>query len=389
MSTDADSSANLGAMRKRRRALLIAAVIIALFAGGWYAWQHVFLANSVSTDDAYVHGNRVPVTPQEAGTIVAVFAQDTDYVKRGQLLVELDPADARIALDRAEADLAQAVRQVRKAQAQVDALQAKIAIARARLTLAQANYQRQQKLRARGVSSQEQFDQARTALEVARGTLALDQSELAAAKAALGSGPIGEHPAVRQAAAAVRTAYLNLQRTRIVAPVSGYVAERAAQPGQQVAPGSVLMYVVPLNDVWIDANFKETQLRRVRIGQPATVTADFYGGSVVYHGKVAGLSAGTGEAFALLPPQNATGNWIKVVQRLPVRIALPANELAKHPLRLGLSMNVTIHTGKTSGPVLAVRAHPSPEENAAALYARQLAGANALIERIIRANSPS
>lgn len=372
---------------KRRRALLIAALVMALIGGGWYAYTHIFLANLVSTDDAYVHGNRVPITPQVAGTITAVWVQDTDYVHQGQLLVDLDPADAKIALSKAEAALALAVRQVQKQRADMDALLSSIAADRARLNLALINFQREKKLRARGVSSQEQFDQARAAMEVARNTVAIDEARAKAARTILGSGPISENPAVQQEAEAVRGAWLNLQRTKIRAPVSGYVAERAAQVGERVNPGTVLMYVVPLNDVWVDANFKETQLSHVRIGQPATLTADFYGGTVVYHGKVAGLSAGTGEAFALLPPQNATGNWIKVVQRLPVRISLPADELARHPLRLGLSMNVSIDTSNRSGPLLQTRNHPLPQENASALYARQLAGANALIEKIIRANS--
>ncbi len=372
---------------KRRRALLIAALVIALISGGWYAYTHIFLANLVSTDDAYVHGNRVPISPQVAGTITTVWVQDTDHVHQGQLLVDLDPADAKVALSKAEAALALAVRQVQKQRADMDALQSRIAADRARLNLATINFQREKKLRARGVSSQEQFDQARAAMEVARNTVAIDKARAKAARTILGTGSISENPAVQREAEAVRAAWLNLQRTKIRAPVSGYVAERAAQVGEQVNPGRVLMYVVPLNDVWVDANFKETRLSHVRIGQPATLTADFYGGTVAYHGKVAGLSAGTGEAFALLPPQNATGNWIKVVQRLPVRISLPTDELEHHPLRLGLSMNVSINTADQSGPLLQTRNHPLPQENASALFARQLAGVNAVIERIIRANS--
>ncbi|APZ41739.1 efflux RND transporter periplasmic adaptor subunit [Acidihalobacter ferrooxydans] len=372
--------------RRRLRALLIAVVIFAIAGGIWYVYQDLIGQYYVGTDDAYVHGDRVPISPQVSGTVVAVLAQDTQYVKRGQPLVELDASDARLALDKAEAALALQVRSVRQAYARVGALKATVAMDRAQLTQADDDFKRQQNLRRRGVNSQEQFQHAQTALRVAQSRLALDEAQLQGAQAAVGGADLADNPAVRQAAAAVRRAYLALKRTRIVAPVSGYVANRGVQLGEQVAPGATLMDVVPLDNVWVDANFKETQLANVRIGQPVSLQADFYGGQVTYHGTVMGLAAGTGAAFSLLPPQNATGNWIKVVQRLPVRIAIPEKALKQHPLRLGLSMNVTINTHDRKGTQLTTSQPQRHPNDIAGLYARQLAGSRALVAKIIAAN---
>ena len=384
-STD-DTNSSSPRKRRRMRALLFAVLVFAVAGGAWYAYDRLIGQYYVSTDDAYVHGDRVPVSPQVSGTVIGIQARDTDYVRQGQMLVRLDPADARLALAKAESALALQVRSVRQDYARVDALDATVQMDRAQLAQAKDDFARQQRLRQRGMNSQEQFQHAQTAEQVARAKLALDQAQLNGARAAVEGSKLEDNPAVRQAAAAVRSAYLALQRTRIVAPVSGYVANRGVQVGQQVKPGSVMMDVVPLTDVWINANFKEADLSNVRIGQPVSLQADFYGNAVTYHGKVLGLSPGTGSAFALLPAQNATGNWIKVVQRLPVRIGIPAGELKKHPLRLGLSMSVTIDTHDRSGASLTTRKTDSQPSVASDVYAGQLAGARKLVRRIIAAN---
>ena len=372
--------------RRRTRALVLAVLVFAVLGGAWYAYYLLIGQYYVGTDDAYVHGDRVPVSPQVPGTVVAVRARETDYVRQGQVLVELDPADAELALATAESALALQVRSVRQEYARVDALDATVRMDRAQLVQTQEDLARQQRLRQRGMNSQEQFQHAQTAEQVARAKLALDQAQLAGARAAVGGSKLENNPAVERAAVAVRSAYLALRRTRIVAPVSGYVANRGVQVGQQVQPGAVLMDVVPLAHLWVNANFKESELSDVRIGQPVSLQADFYGNSVTYHGKVLGLSPGTGSAFALLPAQNATGNWIKVVQRLPVRIGLPAAQLKKYPLRLGVSMNVTIDTHDRSGASLATQ-KTAPQPSAASdVYAGQLDGARALVQRIIAEN---
>ncbi len=388
MSTQDPSAIESPVPRKRRRtrALLFAVLVFAVLGGAWYAYHLLIGQYYVGTDDAYVHGDRVPVSPQVSGTVVAVRARDTDYVRQGQVLVDLDSADAELALATAESVLALQVRSVRQQYARVDALDATVRMDRAQLVQARDDFARQQRLRQRGMNSQEQFQHAQTAEQVARAKLALDQAQLAGARATVGGTKLANNPAVKQAAVAVRSAYLALRRTRIVAPVSGYVANRGVQVGQQVQPGAVLMDVVPLDHLWVNANFKESELSAVRIGQPVSLQADFYGNSVTYHGKVLGLSPGTGSAFALLPAQNATGNWIKVVQRLPVRIGLPAAELKKHPLRLGVSMSVTIDTHDRSGASLTTQKTAPQPSVASDVYAGQLAGARALVQRIIAEN---
>ncbi|WP_083250937.1 HlyD family secretion protein [Acidihalobacter aeolianus] len=358
-------------------------MIAGLAWGGYYLLVGRY---AVSTDDAYVHGDRITVSPQVAGTVVAVDVRDTDFVKRGQVLVQLDTANADIALAQAEARLASAVRQVREAFAKVHALEAAMAMDRSQLKLATDNARRQQRLLHKGMTSAEQAQQMQTEMRVAEHKLAYDQAQLAGAQAAVSGSSLADNPIVRQAAATVRADYLNRARTRIVSPVTGYVADSGVEVGQQVKPGGALLDVIPLADVWVDANFKESSLRDVRIGQPVRVTSDFYGSGVVYHGHVVGLMPGTGSVFSLLPPQNATGNWIKVVQRVPVRISLPADELRQHPLRLGLSMRASIDIRNPHGKSLATvpRAQQGPNTN---VYADQLKGARALVARIIRANS--
>jgi membrane fusion protein (multidrug efflux system) len=316
---------------------------VLLIVGGVYGayWAQV-LRYHQSTDDAYVGGNVVQITPQIYGTVVAIGADDTQFVKAGQPLVRLDQADAHVALDQAEAQLARTVRDVRNLFATTSQLEATVQARQTDLAAAQSDLARRQHLGASGAVSGEELQHATDAVKGARAGLLAAQQQLAANRARVDGTTLEDHPQVRDAAAAVRNAYLTLARTELPAPVAGFVARRNVQLGQRVSPGTPLMAVVPLDQVWVDANFKEPQLARMRVGQPVTLTADLYGARVVYHGTVAGFGAGTGSAFSLLPAQNATGNWIKIVQRVPVRIALDPHEIAVHPLQIGLSMKADV-----------------------------------------------
>ncbi|MBW8779848.1 MAG: HlyD family efflux transporter periplasmic adaptor subunit, partial [Burkholderiales bacterium] len=334
---------------KRRTALTAIAVAVLVIGGGYGIYYWMTGRHSESTDNAYVQANVVQITAQAGGTVTAINADDTDFVKAGQVLVKLDPADARVALDQAEAALAQTVRQTRilfannsTLQAQIDARAADAARAKADLDKAQDDVNRRQPLVQSGAVGKEEFSHATDTLASAKSAYTAAKSALDAAREQLASNQtqtegtsVAEHPEVQRAAAKVREAWLAVQRAEVPAPVSGTVARRSVQVGQRVQAGVPLMSVVTLDNPWVDANFKEGQLERLRIGQPATLEADVYGKHVVFHGKVEGLGAGTGAAFSLLPAQNATGNWIKVVQRVPVRIALDPKEVAQNPLRVG------------------------------------------------------
>ena len=341
-------------LRDRRRRWIVglgaALVIIALLVLAWWLLSARFYE---STDDAYVAGDLVNVMSQVNGTVVSIGADETDLVTAGQELVRLDATDARIALQDAEQQLARTVRQTRTVFATRDQLQAVVDQRRADLARAQADFNRRRNLAASGAVSGEELAHAQDTLNAARDALVAAQKNLAASSALVGRTGVADNPDVRAAATQVERAWLALVRTSVRAPVTGYVARRTVQLGERIAPGAPLMSLVPLGRLWLEANFREVQLRRMRIGQPVTVVADLYGGHVTYHGHVAGLGLGTGSAFALLPAQNATGNWIKVVQRVPVRIELDPRELAAHPLRIGLSTVVRIDLHDTSGAALA------------------------------------
>ncbi|WP_092951819.1 efflux RND transporter periplasmic adaptor subunit [Paracidovorax konjaci] len=390
------------AKARRRKTLVALAAVVVLAGAAWGVYDWLVASHYEDTDNAYVQGNVIQITPQTGGTVMSILADDTDFVKAGAPLVRLDPADARVALAQAEAGLAQAVRQARtlyvnngSLAAQVTLRQADVSKARTDIARAQDDLQRRQSLSGNGAVSQEELQHARNQLDAARSTLAAAEAGVAAAREQLTSNqsltqgvPVEEHPNVLAAAAKVREAFLADRRTALPAPVDGYVAKRTVQLGQRVAAGAPLMTIVPLNQVWVDANFKENQLRNLRLGQPATLTADLYGKKVEYTGKVAGLGVGTGAAFALLPAQNATGNWIKVVQRVPVRIALDGEQLKANPLRVGLSMDVTVNTQDRGGALLA----DAPRGQAVAqtaVYADLDKGADEDVARIIAANAGS
>jgi membrane fusion protein (multidrug efflux system) len=282
------------------------------------------------------------VTPQIGGTILQVPVTDTAHVKRGEVLVRLDPADSQIALAQAEANYGQAVRRVRQYFADSAEASAQVDMQISNVTRARLDYGRRIALAQQNAISAEQLSTARNAYETAEAAVAAARQSLAAQQALIHGTDVEHNPEVLAAKAALDTAKLNLARSVIRAPFDGVVAQKTAQIGQRVQVGQTLMSVVPINRAYVDANFKEGQLTRVRAGQPVTLTSDLYGSHVVFHGHVLGLSGGTGSAFAVIPAQNATGNWIKVVQRLPVRVALDPRELAAHPLRVGLSMTATI-----------------------------------------------
>ena len=384
---------------KRRKALSALAAIVVVAGAGWGAYEWLVASHYESTDNAYVQGNVIQITPQIAGTVMSIMADDTDYVKAGQPLVKLDPADARVALDQAEAALAQTVRQVRtlylnngSLAAQVALREADIVKARSDIGRAEDDLQRRKALSGNGAVSKEELNHAETALSNAKSALSAAQAGVTAAKEQLASNQsltegtsVQQHPSVLAAAAKVREAYLATQRIDIPAPVDGYVAKRTVQLGQRVAAGTPMMSVVPLNQVWVDANFKEVQLRSIRLGQPVKLTADVYGTKVEYSGKVAGLGVGTGAAFALLPAQNATGNWIKVVQRVPVRIALDGEQLKANPLRVGLSMDAQVDVSNKDGKMLATAPRPSALSQTQ-VYSALDQGADAEVQRIIAAN---
>ncbi|GJH11707.1 MULTISPECIES: efflux RND transporter periplasmic adaptor subunit [Caballeronia] len=368
--------------RRRLMTLIVLVIIIAAVAYGLYYF--LVARFHEATDDAYVNGNVVQITPQVVGTVISVNADDTQTVKVGDPLVALDPADSKVALDQAEANLAQTVRQVRTFFVNNNQYEAQIALRRSDLSRAQDDLKRRMQVAQTGAVSQEEISHARDAVRGAQAALDSAEQELASNRSLTANTTIADHPNVLAAAAKVRDSYINFARNTLPAPVTGYVAKRSVQVGQRVSPGNPLMAIVPLNGVWVDANFKEVQLKHMRLGQPVELTADLYGSSVVYHGKVIGFSAGTGSAFSLLPAQNATGNWIKVVQRLPVRIQLDPKELEQHPLRIGLSMNVDVTIKNEEGGQLGNAQNTVYQTNVFDNYGAQ---ADQEIARIIQQNA--
>ncbi|MDR3087306.1 MAG: efflux RND transporter periplasmic adaptor subunit [Azoarcus sp.] len=349
----APASSSVPDGRTRKRALLALVLVFLSIAAVYGAYWFLVARWRESTNDAYVAGHVVQITPQVGGTVKAVFVDDTDKVAAGETLVELDDADSRVALDQAESTLAQAVREVRVLKVRNDALRAEVAVRQTEVDRLTADVSRRMEIAQRGFVSREDFDHTQEALRMARSALIASKEQLTANRVLTEGTEIENHPGVLGAAARVEEAWLAWSRSHIVAPVAGQVAKRNVQVGQRVAAGTPLMAVISLDQLWVEANFKEVQLGQMRIGQAVTLTADYYGSRVRYRGRVAGLAAGTGSAFALLPAQNATGNWIKVVQRVPVRVELAPEDLAAHPLRIGLSMEVTVDIHANGGVAIA------------------------------------
>ncbi|MEO8743421.1 MAG: HlyD family efflux transporter periplasmic adaptor subunit [Lysobacteraceae bacterium] len=363
--------------------LLMAVIVIGAI--GLLIWYFLIGRWYESTDDAYVGGNVVQITPMVPGTVVSIGADDGDLVREGQSLAQLDSADTATALAQSEAALARTVRQVRGLYNGIDSSQALLAVRKVELERARADYARRQSLAGTGAISAEELAHARDQLAAAEEAMNVSSQKLAVDKTMVSNADVASQPDVQAAAAQLRLAYINNARVQIVAPVTGYVARRSVQLGQRVQPGVPLMAVVPLDQVWVDANFKETQLTKMRLGQAVTMHADIYGSDVDYRGTIESLGVGTGSAFALLPAQNATGNWIKIVQRLPVRIALDPDEVRKNPLRIGLSMSVDVSLHRQGGEMLPSKPVEKPILTTD-VYAHQMQDADALVNKIIQDN---
>lgn len=370
----------------RRPALILTALALAVLAAGAILYWYLVARNYEDTDDAYVGGRVVTITPQTSGTVIAIGADETDSVSPGQMLVRLDPADAHIDLLGREAQLAQAVRETRTLYANNDVLQANVSLREAELERADDDLERRREVQNTGVVSAEEIRHAELGVASAKAALASAREQLASNRSLTAGTRVSSHPNVLAAAARLREAYLAYKRSEILAPVGGQIARRNVQVGQRVSPGTPLMALVPMENLWVDANFKEVQLENMRIGQPARLIADVYGSRAEYHGHIIGLGAGTGAAFALLPAQNATGNWIKVVQRVPVRIALNPKELREHPLRVGLSMRATVDVRDRSGALVSTHNEASPD-NSTEVFDNGEREAQALVDRIIAGNT--
>jgi membrane fusion protein, multidrug efflux system len=377
--------------KKNSRGLMlrVLAIVVLLAVVGWAAWYFLDGRWYEGTDDAYVNGNVVQITPQVPGTVVSIGADDGDLVHAGDVLVQLDPSDADVALAEAKANLANTVRKVRGLYSSVNGAQADVAARKTAVDKARADYNRRVALAKSGAISAEELAHASDALTSAESGLIVSQQTYETNKVLVDDTVVASHPDVQVAAARLRAAFLDDARATLVAPVDGYVAKRSVQVGQRVQPGAALMAVVPLHGVWVDANFKETQLTGMRLGQPVEIESDVYGGKVKYKGKVESLGVGTGSAFSLLPAQNATGNWIKIVQRIPVRIVFDdPTQLDKHPLRLGMSLTVDVSLHDQSGQTLAQQS-PTQPAFSTDVYKQQLAKADDAITRIVHANMAS
>ena len=366
----------------RRGLIVLAVVAVAVAIGIYYA---AFVRYHVTTDDAYVNGNLVRLTPQLAGTVIAINTDETQYVHRGQVLIELDPRDAKIALAQAKAGLGETVREVAQLFTEDRRDAALVSAEQTQLSQASEDLTRDRSLQSVHGVSLETLEHDENAVRSARAALQQAQASLASTRAEIAGTTPATHPRVLQAEANLRAAWLALDRTRVLAPVSGYVVRRSVELGEQVSPSTEMLAVVPVSSMWIDANFKENQLGSLRIGQPVQVSVDMYGSHVAYHGKVLGLTAGTGSALAVLPTQNASGNWIKIVQRLPVRIGLDPAELARHPLFLGLSANIDVGVRNTDGSALS-RVPAWPAAQRTDVYDEQDSGADRVIDDIVAAS---
>jgi membrane fusion protein, multidrug efflux system len=382
MSDILDARAEMAERRRKGFLLFGAAIVIAALVYG--IWWLLAARYSETTEDAYVAGNIVAVTSRENATVTALYADNTQAVRHGQLLIEMDPSVAEVNMRTAEANLARAARAVRGTFASADSYSAQLNQAEVALARAQSDYQRRQAALSGAVSGEE-LGHARDAVAAAEAAVNAARGGLAQAQSSIAGVDVANNPDVLAAAAQLRAAAIALSHMKIVAPVDGVIAQRTVQVGQRVNAGAPLMAVVPLADVWVDANFKEVQLARMRIGQPVKITTDIYGSKVAYRGRIVGLGAGSGSAFAVLPPQNASGNWIKIVQRVPVRIALDRAELEENPLRIGLSVSAEVDIRDQSGPrVASAAATTVMRANTGEDVSKKV---DALIRKILAANA--
>ncbi len=371
--------------KKHIKAIVILASLFFLVGLGWFSYWWGWGRFYVSTDDAYVGGNLVVVTPQVDGIVTSLTADNTDIVPKGRPIVELDRTDPTLALQSSLDELARAVRQVQQMFEQTLMLQAQVIAKKALFVLAVQDFEHRRAVIDIGGVSLEDFETATAKLEEAFYSLSATEHEYFSSLALVENTSVDTHPLVELAKERTRYEWVQLQRHTISSPVHGIIAQRTVQVGEQVKSGQPLLAVIPIEEMWVDANFREVSLRNVRVGQPAKVTVDLYGNSLEFHGKVVGIGGGTGSVFSILPPQNATGNWIKIVQRVPVRIALESHEIERYPLRLGLSTEVTIDIHQTYLPVFP-EVKPVEEIYSTNIFACQEEGVEKLIQEIIQAN---
>jgi len=383
--TDTQTSSN-NKSQQRKKGLSIFILLLLLIAIGSAAYWFFFIKGFEETEDAYVSGNQVMVSAQVAGNISKINVDNMDPVQAGDVLLELDDTNAKLSFEQAKSNLANAVRQISQLNYTVKQLKSAVRANEITLAQAQGNLNRRVQLVKDGAIDKESFQHAKEAVELAKANLTTSQNQLSANQALLLDGPLSEQPQIQSAVSNLKQAWLNLERTKIRSPIKGYVARRNAQVGQAVSVGGALMAVVTTEQMWLDANFKETQLTHMRIGQPVEIHFDLYGKDKTFNGKVVGIEMGTGSAFSLLPTQNATGNWIKVVQRVPVRIQLDPQQLAENPLRIGLSATVKVNVTDSQGETLRDQA-PATTLYSTNVLQYDESVVNNLIESIIRDNS--
>ena len=383
--TDTQNSSN-NKSQQRKKGLSIFILLLLLISIGSAAYWYFFIKGFEETEDAYVSGNQVMVSAQVAGNISKINVDNMDPVQAGDVLLELDDTNAKLSFEQAKSNLANAVRQVSQLNYTVKQLKSAVRANEITLAQAQGNLNRRVQLVKDGAIDKESFQHAKEAVELAKANLTTSQNQLEANQALLLDGPLSEQPQIQSAVSNFKQAWLNLERTKIRSPIKGYVARRNAQVGQAVSVGGALMAVVTTDQMWLDANFKETQLTHMRIGQPVEIHFDLYGKDKTFNGKVIGIEMGTGSAFSLLPTQNATGNWIKVVQRVPVRIQLDPQQLAENPLRIGLSATVKVNVTDSQGETLRNQA-PATTLYSTNVLQYDESAVNNLIESIIRDNS--
>ena len=383
--TDTQTSSN-DKSQQRKKGLSIFILLLLLISIGSAAYWYFFIKGFEETEDAYVSGNQVMISAQVAGNISKINVDNMDPVQAGDVLLELDDTNAKLSFEQAKSNLANAVRQVSQLNYTVKQLKSAVRANEITLAQAQGNLNRRVQLVKDGAIDKESFQHAKEAVELAKANLTTSQNQLGANQALLLDGPLSEQPQIQSAVSNLKQAWLNLERTKIRSPIKGYVARRNAQVGQAVSVGGALMAVVTTDQMWLDANFKETQLTHMRIGQPVEIHFDLYGKDKTFNGKVVGIEMGTGSAFSLLPTQNATGNWIKVVQRVPVRIQLDPQQLTENPLRIGLSATVKVNVSDSQGETLRNQA-PSTTLYSTNVLQYDESAVNNLIESIIRDNS--
>ena len=383
--SDTQNSSN-NKSQQRKKGLSIFILLLLLISIGSAAYWYFFIKGFEETEDAYVSGNQVMVSAQVAGNISKINVDNMDPVQAGDVLLELDDTNAKLSFEQAKSNLANAVRQVSQLNYTVKQLKSAVRANEITLAQAQGNLNRRVQLVKDGAIDKESFQHAKEAVELAKANLTTSQNQLGANQALLLDGPLSEQPQIQSAVSNLKQAWLNLERTKIRSPIKGYVARRNAQVGQAVSVGGALMAVVTTEQMWLDANFKETQLTHMRIGQPVKIHFDLYGKDKTFDGKVIGIEMGTGSAFSLLPTQNATGNWIKVVQRVPVRIQLDPQQLAENPLRIGLSATVKVNVTDSQGETLRDQA-PTTTLYSTNVLQYDESAVNNLIESIIRDNS--